>query len=239
MLFQMNWSTRIPKFTWLLICDPMIQCTRRQWLSELPNELSDSKWIQWLRMPWKRLAATYVVDNITKWRFCPIVWDFAKDYEQAARPSPSWTILASTAGVPSPMYLHVVYHLWEPRRCPTVSPTRPVHAWLDYMYHWVRPNQERVSGMLINYLQVYVNEVHYIEHQTHGKGRGTWPQFKAKPLLLNIIKLPQPQFKGGLNLEEASIQGTMILVTCVHVHVSKDEQGCQPPVTKKPWDYCG
>ena len=66
-----------------------------------------------------------------------------------------------------------------------------------------------ILDMLIITYELIVNEAHYIKHhQTCGKGRGTWPHFEARPLLLNVIKIPpastwgRPQFGGGLHMRK-------------------------------------
>ena len=49
-----------------------------------------------------------------------------------------------------------------------------------------------ISDMLvITYMyKLIVSKSRYIEYRTRGKGHGTQPQFKAWPLLLNVIEIP-------------------------------------------------
>ena len=64
--------------------------------------------------------------------------------------------------------------------------------------------------LMITYKHI-INETHFIEHQTRGKGRGTRPQIEAQPLLLNVIEIPlasirgRPRFGGGLYTKEYGI----------------------------------
>ena len=78
----------------------------------------------------------------------------------------------------------------------------------------------RTNSLLNAATAVSSISAHYKEHQTHGKGCGTWPQFKARRLLLNVIKLLLASkqgrilFEGGLFLREyGTLHLTLQVVT--------------------------
>ena len=98
-----------------------------------------------------------------------------------------WFLTPPVAGAPSPTYL--LYHPWEPRQRPTVLPTSPVQAQLDY-----------VEFAQINELyQVVKFHIRDIIDLRHGKGCGTWPQFN---LMLTIIEIPPSSIQGRPLYEE-------------------------------------
>ena len=95
------------------------------------------------------------------------------------------------ASVPSPTYL--MYYSREPRRCHTLSSPKSTSNSVSVI--------SLDSNMLTITYEHIGNEVHYIEHWTHGKGCGTWLQFEAWPLSLNVIEIPLASKRGWLLFE--------------------------------------